>query len=124
MVESCITDVVAELLVSVRSSPPVGMMLTVGAGGTLTEVLDDTASLLLPAAGDTLEALRSLRLWPVLAGYRGRPAGAVDAVVNTVRLLETLVRDDDRIIEIEINPLLVTPHTAVAADALMVVAND
>ena len=124
MVESCITDVVAELLVSVRSSPPVGMMLTVGAGGTLTEVLDDTASLLLPAAGDTLEALRSLRLWPVLAGYRGRPAGAVDAAVNTVRLLETLVRDDHRIIEIEINPLLVTPHTAVAADALMVVAND
>ncbi|WP_419915761.1 acetate--CoA ligase family protein [Candidatus Poriferisodalis sp.] len=124
MVESCITDVVAELLVSVRSSPPVGMMLTVGAGGTLTEVLDDTASLLLPAAGDTIEALRSLRLWPVLAGYRGRPAGAVDAVVDTVSLLEALVRDDDRIVEIEINPLLVTPHAAVAADALMVVAND
>ncbi|MXY03996.1 MAG: acetate--CoA ligase family protein [Acidimicrobiales bacterium] len=124
MVELCITDVVAELLVSVRSSPPVGMVLTVGAGGTLTEVLDDTASLLLPAGGDTLEALRDLRLWPVLAGYRGRPAGAVDAVVNTVKLLETLVRDDDRIIEVEVNPLLVTPHTAVAADALMVLAND
>ena len=45
-------------------------------------------------------------------------------MVNTVKLLETLVRDDDRIIEVEVNPLLVTPHTAVAADALMVVAND
>ena len=123
MVESCIADAVAELLVSVRSSPPVGMLLTLGAGGTLAELLDDTVSLLLPAAaGDVLEALRSLRIWPLLCGHRGRPAGAVDAVVETVSALGALVRDDHSIIEVEINPLMVTPYTAVAADALMLVA--
>ena len=124
MVESCITDTVAELLVSVRSSPPVGMVLTLGAGGTLAEVLDDTVSLLLPAASNTLEALRSLRLWPLLAGYRGRPAGAVDAVVEAVSALDALVRDDRSIIEVEINPLAVTPHAAVAVDALVLVVGD
>ena len=123
MVESCITGAVAELLVSVRSSPPVGMLLTLGAGGTLAELLDDTASLLLPAAaGDVLEALRSLRMWPLLSGHRGRPAGAVDAVVEAVSALGALVRDDHSILEVEINPLMVTPNTAVAADALMLVA--
>ena len=123
MVESCITGAVAELLVSVRSSPPVGMLLTLGAGGTLAELLDDTVSLLLPAAaGDVLEALRSLRIWPLLSGHRGRPAGAVDAVVEAVSALGALVRDDHSIIEVEINPLMVTPYAAVAADALMLVA--
>ena len=123
MVESCITGAVAELLVSVRSSPPVGMLLTLGAGGTLAELLDDTASLLLPAAaGDVLEALRSLRIWPLLSGHRGRRAGAVDAVVEAVSALGALVRDDHSILEVEINPLMVTPNTAVAADALMLVA--
>ena len=123
LVESCVTGAVAELLVSVRSAPPVGMLLTLGAGGTLTELLDDTAGLLLPASADDVRgALRRLRIWPMLAGHRGRPPAAVEAVVETVAALGALVRDDRSIIEIEINPLMVTSHAAVAADALMLVA--
>ena len=124
MVESCVTGAVAELLVGVRPAPPVGMLLTLGAGGTLAELFDDTASLLLPAGtGEVLEALRSLRVWPLLAGYRGGPPAAVDAVVEAVTALGVLVRDDPSIIEVEINPLVVTPHAAVAVDALMVLAD-
>ena len=123
MVERHVTGAIAELLVSVRSAPPVGMLLTLGAGGTLAELLDDTATLLLPASADeVLGALRSLRLWPMLAGHRGRPAAAVEAVIDTIGALGALVRDDRSIIEVEINPLIVTRETAVAADALMLVA--
>ena len=123
MVESCVADAVAELLVGVRSAPPVGMLLTLGAGGILTELVDDTASLLLPVeASEVLEALQSLRVWPLLAGHRSRPLAAVDAVIEVVTALGALVRDDRSIIEVEINPLMVTPHTAVAADALMLVS--
>ena len=122
LVEEFIADAVAELLVGVRSVPPVGMLLTVGAGGTLTELLDDTAALLLPAAaGEIREALRSLRVWALLAGHRGSPAGAVDRAVGAISALCSLVRDDSTIIEAEINPLIVTPHCAVAVDALMLV---
>ncbi|MYB86836.1 MAG: acetate--CoA ligase family protein [Acidimicrobiaceae bacterium] len=123
MVESYVTGAVAELLLSVRSAPPVGMLLTLGAGGILAEVLDDTASLLLPVSADEVRgALRQLRVWPMLAGHRGRPPAAVDAVVEAVSALGALVRDDRSIIEVEINPLIVTPQCAVAADALMLVA--
>ncbi len=122
MVESCVTGIVAELLVSVRSAAPVGMLLTLGAGGTLAELLGDTVNLLLPAsADDVLEALQRLRIWPVLAGHRGRPAAAVAAVLDTVGALGALTRDDHSIIEVEINPLVVTPQAAVAADALMLI---
>ena len=123
LVEQMVTGSVAELLVSVRSAPGVGMLLTLGAGGTLAEVLADTASLLLPvSADDIVAALRSLRAWTLLSGHRGRPAAAVGAVVETVSALGALVRDDGCILEVEINPLMVTPEAAVAADALMVVS--
>ncbi len=122
LVEEFVGDAVAELLVSVRSVPPVGMLLTVGAGGTLAELLDDTVALLVPARPpEVREALRGLRMWPLLAGHRGRSAGSVEAAVEAVGALGSLVRDDPRIIEVEINPLIVTPHAAVAADALMLV---
>lgn len=124
MVEACIDDAVAELLVSIRSAPPVGMLLTLGAGGTLVELLDDSASLLLPTNSEAVrEALRSLRVWSLLGGYRGRPPAAVDAVIEAVGCLGSLVRDDGSIVEVEINPLLVTAQQAIAADALIVVAS-
>ncbi len=121
-VEECVADAVAELLVSVRSEPPVGMLLTLGAGGTLVELLEDTATLLLPTRpADVRSALRSLRVWPLLTGHRGRPPAAVDAVVEAVSALALLVSTDRSITEVEINPLLVTEETAVAVDALMTV---
>ena len=123
MVEAFIGKAVVELMVSVRSAAPVGMLLTLGAGGTLVELLDDTVCLLLPVEPDAVrEALGTLRAWPLLVGHRGRPPAAVDAVVETVGALGSLVRDDRDIVEVEINPLLVTAERAVAVDALIVTA--
>ena len=123
LVESMVSDGLVELLVSVRSSHPVGWLLTLGAGGELVEVLDDTACLLLPESPEAVRAaLERLRVWPLLAGgFRGRPAAAVDAVINVVGCLTDLVRDRPEMIEIEVNPLVVTADRAVAVDALAVV---
>ena len=123
LVESMAQGGLAELLVSVRSSHPVGRLLTLGAGGELVEVLADTACLLLPESPEAVRAaLERLRVWPLLAGgFRGRPAAAVDAVINVTDRLTALVRDRPELIEIEVNPLVVTADRAVAVDALAVV---
>ena len=121
LVESQVEGGLAELLVSVRSSHPIGWLLTMGAGGELVEVLDDTACLLLPESPEAIRsALERLRVWPLLAGFRGRPAAAVDAVIDIVGRLTDLVRDRPELIEIEVNPLVVTADRAVAVDALAV----
>lgn len=122
LVESQVEGVLAELLISVRSSHPIGWLLTMGAGGELVEVLDDTVCLLLPESPEAIRsALERLRVWPLLAGFRGRPAAAVDAVIAVAGRLTDLVRNRPDIIEIEVNPLVVTADTAVAVDALAVV---
>lgn len=124
LVESMVSDGLVELLVSVRSSHPVGRLLTLGAGGELVEVMADTACLLLPESPEAVRAaLERLRVWPLLAGgFRGRPAAAVDAVINVVGRLTDLVLDRPELIEIEVNPLVVTADRAVAVDALAVVS--
>ena len=124
LVESHIAGAVAELLVNVRVEPPVGTLLTIGAGGTLAELLDDTVCLLVPAApGEILQALRCLRVWPLLTGHRGQPAAAVEEIVSAIDAMARLVDHNESIIEVEVNPLLALPDAAVAVDALMLVAD-
>ena len=82
LVEPMIEDGVAELLVGVVRDPQVGLCLVIGAGGVLVELLADRALLLLPTTAEAVrDALLGLRLRALLHGFRGRPAGDLDAVV-------------------------------------------
>ena len=119
LVEEMVDGSVAELLVGVVSDPAHGYVLTLAAGGTLTELMDDSASLLLPATREELRAaLGQLRYAPLLTGYRGAPAADIGAVIDAVMAVQACVAAM-RPLEIEINPLLCGPDGAVAADALI-----
>lgn len=121
LIEEMITGAHAELIVGVVSDPAHGMVLTLGAGGTLTEILRDTVSLLLPVtASDIRAALGQLRIAPLLAGYRGASGADEQAVIKAVLAVQaTVLAHEGAIEEIEINPLICTPTRAVAADALI-----
>ncbi len=121
LIEELITGTVAELLVGVVRDPAHGFVLTLGAGGVLTEVLRDTTSLLVPAQDtDIRAALDKLKIAPLLAGYRGHPAADMDAIVSAVQAVQAYVTQNAETLgEVEINPLLCTPDKAVAVDALI-----
>ena len=120
LVEQTITDVVAEILVSIRRDPPVGWLITLGAGGVYTELWRDTTYLLAPVRNSQIEsAISEIRIAPLLKGFRGKPAGNINALVELIqRVIDTAINND--LVEIELNPVLVTPKTAVAVDALMI----
>ncbi len=120
LVEEMVTGAVAEVLLGLRRDPVYGVSLTLGMGGVAAEVLADTVTLILPVTEDeVLGAMRRLRLWPLLDGYRGRARADMAAVATmAVRLGEWMI-GDDRLEEIEINPVLVKAQGAVAVDALI-----
>lgn len=126
LLEEMVPDPVAELLVGITRDPAHGFVLTLGAGGTQTEILKDTASLLVPASeGEIRKCLAGLRLAPVLAGYRGRTGADMGAIVRAVKAVQDFVMAHAaRIEEVEINPLIVTPTGAVAADVLLRMETD
>lgn len=121
LVEEMVTDTVAELLVGVVLDPAHGYVLTLGAGGIMTELMADTASLLIPADADVVAgALRRLRIFPLLEGYRGKPGVDISAVVQAIMAVQAyVIAHHGQIEEVEINPLLCGPARAVAADALI-----
>ena len=121
LVEQMVRGGTVELLVGVVRDPAHGFVLTLGAGGVMTEILRDTVSLLVPSPPEMVEAaLRRLRCWPLIEGYRGKPGVDLDALLDTVAAVQRLVRKDAaRLAELEINPLICGPGGAVAADALI-----
>jgi acetyl-CoA synthetase len=123
LVEDMITDGVAEVLIGMRVDPQFGLLLVLGAGGVLTELLRDSVTLLPPFTAESIaEALGRLRAAPLLHGYRGRPAADVAALVATA-LACTRYADAnlERLAELDLNPVIVRPQGlgAVAVDALI-----
>jgi acetyl-CoA synthetase len=127
LVEEMITDGVAEMLVGVVVDPQFGQVLVVGAGGVLTELLSDSVTLLPPWTQESITAaLGRLTAAKLLQGFRGKPAGDVDALVEAIlgvgryasASLATLV-------EIDVNPVIVRPagKGVVAVDTLIRLKN-
>jgi acyl-CoA synthetase (NDP forming) len=106
--------------------PLFGPVMTVGSGGVLVELLQDTATLLLPASREEIEAaLRGLKLFPLLDGYRGRPKADLEAAIDAILGIAAFALDNaEAIEELDINPLIVCRQGKGAwiADALMVCA--
>ena len=126
LVERMVEDAVAEVIVGLRRDPQVGLVLLVGSGGELVELVGDRAVLLAPATRAEVEsALAGLRVAALVDGFRGRPVGDREALVDAVLAVqEFALNHADRLIELDVNPLIVRPagRGVVAVDALMRVA--
>lgn len=121
LVEAMVPDFIAELIVGVINDPAHGFMLTLGAGGVMTEILRDNVSILVPASRDDIrQGLASLKVSKLLNGYRGKPAADIEKIIDAVESIQKFViHHADSLSEVEVNPLLVGHNFAVAADALI-----
>ena len=111
LVEEMITDTVCELIVGVRQDPVIGPWMMIGSGGIYAELLGDTRVTLLPSRDDEFATMiSSLKIHPLLNGYRGSEAGDVPALLATLqRVADFVMEKRESLVELEINPLLVRP---------------
>jgi acetyltransferase len=113
-----------EVLVGVSRDPTFGPVLTVGLGGIYVEVLMDVAFRLPPIdKAESLEMLRELRTYRVLAGARGRAPADIEALAGCIERISWLAVDlQESVVELDINPLraLAEGQGARVVDALVV----
>ncbi|MBT1159741.1 acetate--CoA ligase family protein [Aminobacter anthyllidis] len=126
-VEKMVSGALAELIVGVTSDPLFGPVMTIGTGGVLVELLKDSATLLLPTSrGEVEAALKGLKMYPLLDGYRGRARADVPAAIDAIMGIAAFVSGHaDAVEELDVNPLIVCGEGQGAwiADALLVLSS-
>lgn len=113
---------VVEMIIGAHRETGMGPMATIGAGGTEAELYRDVITECAPVdLGQAFAMIRRLRCFPLLAGWRGRPAADVASLARAlVAVSELVTRLPDDIAEVEVNPVRVGPDGAIAVDALLV----
>lgn len=111
-----------EIMVGARVDPMFGPLIVVGLGGIFVELLKDSVLELAPVGKAlVLDMLERLKGRALLDGFRGGPAVDRDALVDViVRLAEFAADQQDRIAELDVNPLICAGSRVIAVDALIV----
>ncbi len=129
LVQEMIED--AEEVIVGLHRDPLGSAILLGMGGVVAELIRDVTLIMLPDDGaplseeQVLAALRRLRTWPLLDGYRGRARADVPALVRAVLGFAGMAQAlGPQILEAEINPLFVRAagQGVRAADGVAVLA--
>ena len=127
LVEQMVTG--HELVVGGVMDARFGPVLMLGLGGVFVEVLRDVVFRICPLDRlDAVEMIGDLKGAPLLRGARGRAPASEAALVQAILAVGgeggLLVSQQQRIAELDINPLIVDGERAVACDARVVLRND
>lgn len=107
-----------ELMVGVVRDPVFGPAISFGLGGTMVEILHDNAVALPPLNAYMVEQMiANTKAAKYLAAFRHMPPANHKALVDVLLNISSLVSELPEIIELDINPLIVDEHGAIAVDA-------
>jgi acetyltransferase len=113
-----------EVLVGTISDPVLGPVIAFGSGGVDVEAYQDRAVALPPLnrylARDLINRTRVAKL---LGNFRGRQAVDMGALESVLLRVSEMVCQLPWLAELDINPLLVDEHGAMAADARITIAS-
>ncbi|HBV97004.1 MAG: hypothetical protein JL50_12255 [Peptococcaceae bacterium BICA1-7] len=111
-----------EVIIGVTRDPVFGPTIMFGLGGIFVEVLKDVSFRVAPVSrGDAEDMIMEIKGSAVLKGVRGKPPADTEAIVDVILKVSDMVTDyRDSIEELDINPLIVYPRGAKAADAMLV----
>ena len=121
LIERMVAEPIAELIVGIRRDPQFGLVMVIGSGGILVELVADAVSMLLPVDRDMIEtAIARLSVDKLLDGFRGRPAADRNALCDTILSVAAFALENRCwLAELDINPLMITADGPIAADVLI-----
>ncbi|MDZ7850790.1 MAG: acetate--CoA ligase family protein [Halodesulfurarchaeum sp.] len=118
-------DAGTETILGMNRDPQFGPLLLFGLGGIFVEVLEDTTVRVAPVSEREAESMiGEIDSAPLLRGARGRDPVDEEALVESIQRLSQLVTDFPAILELDINPLVVSPDGVQAVDTRLTVDPD
>ncbi|HLC45877.1 MAG TPA: acetate--CoA ligase family protein [archaeon] len=106
-----------ELIIGGKKDPQFGKVILVGLGGVMTEVFEDVQVRLVPIEpADAEDMLVSLKFFKVLKGLRNKKPANIEAVKD-ILLKASRLMEREKVVELDLNPVIVNEKEAIAVDA-------
>ena len=114
-------EVMRNSIAKVLPELEVEQLLVIASGGVLVELTRDAKALLLPAGSDRIRAaLEALEYFKLLQGFRGRTGADIEMLVDRIHALARFAEAHQAtLLEMDINPLMVTPDQCIVADIMI-----
>lgn len=110
-----------EFIVGCVRDPSFGPLVMAGLGGIYTELFADTSFRIAPVdEEEAYRMLNELKSWKLLLGMRGKPQADIDALASLIARISRMVADCPQIVELDLNPVLVSDKGTIIADAKVV----
>ena len=114
-----------EVVLSCMRQTDFGPILSIGTGGVAIELYRDIVNMALPVTQEqVVGALKKLKLYTLLQGFRGKPAADLEALAEAAVRFGDMFLACPTALEFEINPVIVRPQGQGlnSVDALVTVA--
>lgn len=106
-----------ETIVGLKKDAQFGHALMFGLGGIFVEVYKDVSFRVTPIdKSDALDMISEIKGYPILKGIRGRKPADIEAIAGVLVSVSEMA-EKEGIVELDINPLVVSESGAIAVDA-------
>jgi len=109
-----------EVIIGAKLDPQFGHVIMFGLGGIFVEICRDVSFRVTPVDREMArEMVLEIKGSPIIEGVRGRESADLEAIIDVITALSSMLEMNPDIIEIDINPLIVYSQGSVAVDARM-----
>ena len=110
-----------ELVIGMTRDAQFGPCVMFGLGGIFTEILKDIAFRIAPIEKrDALEMMHDIKGYKILENVRGMEAADLDMLADILINVGQIGLENEKVKEIDINPVIISGSKPVAVDALVV----
>ncbi len=111
-----------EIIVGAKKDLQFGRIVVLGAGGIFTEILKDVTFRICPITREDAEKmLKEVKFSNLLLkGFRGKKPANPEAIVDVILAVSRIITKYKKIKELDINPLIATEKSAIAADVRII----
>jgi len=110
-----------ELAIGLTRDQQFGTCVMFGLGGIFTEIFKDVSFRTAPIKKyDAIEMMNEIKAYKILKGVRGMPSVDIDQLAEILIIVSDIALKQEKIREIDINPIILVGAQPVAADALIV----
>ncbi len=107
----------AEVIVGMKRDPSFGPVIMFGLGGVFVEVFRDVTFRVAPLTKESaMEMIKKVRAYRILRGYRGARGADIDALADVLVKVSALATENEKILEMDLNPVKVTEKGCVVVD--------